>query len=101
MLIPQPITLTGPTVQLKPIAWAHLAVLTDLGSDEDLWRWTTTAGNSPSLMRAYVDEALTLQARGTALPFVTVDRASGRLVGSTRFGNINVPNARLDPDGRG
>src|SRR5687768_17978234 len=38
-------------------------------------------------MRAYVEAALAEQAARRALPFATVD-ASGTVVGSTRFGNI-------------
>jgi RimJ/RimL family protein N-acetyltransferase len=47
-------------------------------------------------MRAYVAEALDEQRRGLSLPFAIVDRASGRVIGSTRFANIDVPNRRLE-----
>jgi RimJ/RimL family protein N-acetyltransferase len=39
-------------------------------------------------MTAYVDEALADAARGAAVPFATIDKLRGRVVGSTRFGNI-------------
>jgi RimJ/RimL family protein N-acetyltransferase len=38
--------------------------------------------------RRYIDSALADQAAGRALPFATVAGATGRVVGSTRFGNI-------------
>src|SRR2546427_2861001 len=38
--------------------------------------------------------ALDAQARGSELPFATCERASGRAVGSTRFGNIDRANRR-------
>jgi RimJ/RimL family protein N-acetyltransferase len=47
-------------------------------------------------MMAYIRTALEAQAAGTALPFVTVERASGRIVGSTRYMNIDVPNRRVE-----
>jgi N-acetyltransferase len=53
--------------------------------------------------RAYIESALADQAAARALPFATVVRASGRVVGSTRFGNIEFwswpagsPRARRD-----
>jgi RimJ/RimL family protein N-acetyltransferase len=47
-------------------------------------------------MRAYIAEALELQAAGTALPFVVIEKSTGAIVGSTRFGNIAVPHRRLE-----
>jgi RimJ/RimL family protein N-acetyltransferase len=47
-------------------------------------------------MTAYIDRALKDQESGTALPFVTVDRASGRIVGSTRYMNIEPAHRRVE-----
>ena len=48
----------------------------------------TDVPDDPAAMRAYVDSALADARAGKAVPFVTIDRATGRVVGSTRFGNI-------------
>jgi RimJ/RimL family protein N-acetyltransferase len=48
---------------------------------------TTVPADEPA-MRQYVESALEDQAAGRALPFATVDRRAGRVVGSTRFGHI-------------
>ncbi len=40
-------------------------------------------------MRNYVQIALRAQEQGTALPFATVERSSGLVIGSTRFGSID------------
>ena len=34
--------------------------------------------------------------RGVSMPFVTIDRASGKAVGTTRFMNIEPPHRRLE-----
>ena len=47
-------------------------------------------------MRKYVESALADRDRGVALPFVTVERASGKVIGSTRFGNIDTANLRAE-----
>jgi N-acetyltransferase len=93
---PTPITLTGFHVRLEPLTLGHLDALAEIGLDQDLWRWTTTLIRTRDELRAYIEEALALQARGTALPFATVDLASGRVAGSSRFGNIDVVNRKLE-----
>lgn len=75
---------------------AHLGALTGIGLDQDLWRWTTTLISTPGEMRAYVETALDEQRRGVSLPFVTVERATGRVAGSTRFANIDRENRKAE-----
>ena len=43
-------------------------------------------------MRRYVDTAVSLRDAAKALPFTTINRATGNIVGSTRFGNIEFWN---------
>jgi RimJ/RimL family protein N-acetyltransferase len=47
-------------------------------------------------MRNYVLTALRTQDQGSALPFATVERSSGTIVGSTRFGNIDHENMSVE-----
>ena len=47
-------------------------------------------------MLHYIRAALSDQAKGISLPFVTIDLASGKVVGSTRFLNIDLPNKRVE-----
>jgi RimJ/RimL family protein N-acetyltransferase len=47
-------------------------------------------------MRSYIEQALGDQARGTSLPFATIDQASGKVIGSTRYLNIDVSNFRVE-----
>jgi RimJ/RimL family protein N-acetyltransferase len=51
---------------------------------------------TPEDMRSYMESALKLQREGTTLPFVTIERSSGRVVGSTRFGNYDAENRRIE-----
>ncbi len=95
-MIVSPVTLEGRHVRLEPMSLAHLGGLCEIGLDEDLWRWTTTLVRTPGEMRGYVEQALEEQSRGVALPFATVERASGRVVGATRFGNIDAANRRAE-----
>lgn len=93
---PQPITLTGPFVRLEPLTIDHVPALARVGLDPSIWNWIPTPLPDIDAMRAYVRLALDEQARGLALPFAILDAASGQVIGSTRFGNIDAPNRRLE-----
>ena len=91
-----PLVLEGTDVRLEPLTLAHLDALCNVGLDEEVWRWSPTPVRSRQEMRVYVEAALEGQARGTMLPFVTVERAGRRVVGSTRYGNINLAHRRVE-----
>ena len=91
-----PRTLEGPNVRLEPLTEDHLDGLCDAGVDRDLWRLTVNRIRTRADMARYLAEALAEQRAGTALPFATVWRDSGRVIGSTRFGNASPPNRRVE-----
>lgn len=74
----------------------HHAGLTAIGLDPEIWRRAIAPIRTPEEMRSYMDAALQLQREGTALPFVTVERSSGRVVGSSRFANYDRSNRRIE-----
>ena len=47
-------------------------------------------------MQEYVDAALEERVRGAALPFATVERATGRVIGTTRFGSPALAHRRVE-----
>ncbi|MEK7729631.1 MAG: GNAT family protein [candidate division KSB1 bacterium] len=95
-MIVTPITLTGEHVCMQPLALTHLEPLCAIGLDEELWRWTTVNIQTPEHMRAYIATALREQAEGKSLPFATTEKSTGRIVGCTRFGNIDTANRRVE-----
>jgi RimJ/RimL family protein N-acetyltransferase len=92
----QPLTLDGRHVRLAPLSASHLEALCAVGLDEALWRLSTVRMQNRQDMTEYVAAALAEQARGVALPFVTIERSSNRVIGSTRFGNIDRGNRRVE-----
>ena len=92
----RPITLYGKRIRLEPMRTEHLPALTAAGAFQELWKWTSTYAHTPDSMREYVDSALGDAREGRAIPFVTVDRASGRIIGSTRFANFDHANRRVE-----
>jgi N-acetyltransferase len=93
---PAPVTIEGRHVRLEPLSPAHLDGLCAVGLEPEIWEWTLTRVRTPAEMRRYVRAALAAQARGEALPFATVDRASGRVAGSTRFGAVEPAHRRVE-----
>jgi RimJ/RimL family protein N-acetyltransferase len=92
----EPVALEGSHVRLEPLERAHFEGLCEVGLEPGLWHWTTTRVTTREEMRHYVDEALAWRAAGTAVPFATVERATGRVVGSTRFANIDREHRRAE-----
>jgi len=93
---PRPVTLEGRHVRLEPLSLAHQDGLCAVGLDAELWRWAQTSLVTPADMRAYIETALAWQAQGTALPFAILARATGQVVGSTRYANIERADRRLE-----
>jgi RimJ/RimL family protein N-acetyltransferase len=74
----------------------HHAGLSEVGLDPEIWRYTLVLVRTPQEMRSYMESALDLQRQGSTMPFVTIERSSGRIVGSTRFGNYDPANSRIE-----
>ena len=83
-----PVTLEGRAARLEPLSLAHVPALVKAASgSRETYAWTLVPADEPS-MREYVETALREQQNGRELPFATLERATGRVVGSTRFGNV-------------
>ena len=83
-------------MRLEPLTIDHIPALAKVAFDPDLWRWTTTRIETIEDLRNYVDDALALQRAGTALPFCIVAKDTNEAIGSSRFGNYDAPNRRIE-----
>jgi len=92
----QPVTLQGRHIRLEPLTLNHLDDLCEIGLDPELWRWIPTPVRSRDDMLDYMRLALEWQTDGTALPFATVEQSTGKVVGSTRYMNIDKPNRHVE-----
>src|SRR5215467_8059353 len=91
-----PVVLEGQYVRLEPLQEDHRAGLAAVGLDEELWRWIPTPVRTAEEMATYIATALREQAQGVSLPFALVERQTGRPIGSTRYGNIDRANHRVE-----
>jgi RimJ/RimL family protein N-acetyltransferase len=92
----EPRVLEGAHVRLEPLTLEHLDGLTAVGLDPEIWRWTVAQNYTPEDMRRYVETALAEQRAGESLPFATVERRSGSVVGSTRFTAFERKHRRVE-----
>ena len=91
-----PVVLEGRHVRLEPLAKEHLAGLARVGLDEELWRWIPVPVRTAEELAEYIETALEEQKRGVSLPFALIEKASGRAIGSTRYGNIDRTHHRVE-----
>ena len=84
-----PVTLTGRLVRLEPLGAAHLEPLLAAATSDatETFPFAQVPRRRDQLAR-WLEVALRTAAAGRALPFATVALASGRVVGSTRFCNV-------------
>ena len=95
-LLVEKVVLEGEYVRLEPLEMDHLDALWDVAVEPTLWRWIPFPVRSRDDLRAYIDIALEGRAAQLMLPFVTIERASGRVIGSSRFGNIAAADYRAE-----
>lgn len=95
-MLVEPVVLGGRFIRLEPLSLEHHAQLCEVGLDEDIWRWSPSPVQTPGQMRAYIETALEWQAKGSALPFVTIEKGSARVVGSTRYMEIDTANRHVE-----
>jgi RimJ/RimL family protein N-acetyltransferase len=91
-----PVTLHGSTVRLEPLALDHAEGLAEVGLEPAVWRWTLARPQGVDDIRAWIEAALAGRATGAEMPFATVDQASGRPIGSSRFMTIVPEHRRLE-----
>ncbi|HEY7736875.1 MAG TPA: GNAT family N-acetyltransferase [Candidatus Limnocylindrales bacterium] len=91
----EPVTLEGDVVRLEPMMLDHVDGLTAV-VDPSVFTWMLVAPTDRDGVRAYVDAALANRDAGLEVPWVTVERASGRPIGSTRFLTIAPEHRRLE-----
>jgi N-acetyltransferase len=96
MLHIEPVTLSTEQLVLRPLSLDDVPALAEAARDGELWEKRTTTVPRPEGFEVYVRKALELQAAGLALPFATVVRDGDRVIGSTRYMNIDAANRRVE-----
>ena len=88
MITLQPVELEGHGVRLESLVPGHEDALRNAASDGQLWELWFTSVPQPDKVSAYITAALEGQMAGHMLPWVVRDRASGKIIGTTRYHDI-------------
>ena len=96
--IVMPITLEGSFVRLEPLRREHAELFWEVSRNdlEDIFRWIPYSMKTLDDFQKLIDKAFEEQQRGESVVFATVERSSGRAIGSTRFMNIDRANRRVE-----
>ncbi|HJR14121.1 MAG TPA: GNAT family protein [Rhodanobacteraceae bacterium] len=90
-----PVVLENAYVRLEPLTLDHVGALEQAAADGDLWNLRVTYVPPPGAMRAYVEDALAMQAAGESLSFAVRDKGDGAIAGSTRYYDFKSDVPRL------
>ena len=93
-----PVTLQGSAVRLEPLRREHADSFWGIAKNdlEDIFRWIPYSMKTREAFEKLVNNAFAEQGRGESVVFATVERSSGRTIGSTRFMNIDRINRRVE-----
>jgi N-acetyltransferase len=91
----EPVTLSGPHAQLKPLSHGHIDGLMEAVKDGELWKLWYTSIPRPEDMSKEIDRRLALQAAGSMLPFTVLD-ADGKIAGMSTYMNVDAANRRVE-----
>jgi RimJ/RimL family protein N-acetyltransferase len=92
----EPVVLEGSRVRLEPFTLDHVPGLAEVALDPAIWQWTLARPTSEADLRAWAEAALVGRDAGTEFPFTTIDVATGRPIGSSRYMNIVLEHRRLE-----
>ncbi|HXM67221.1 MAG TPA: GNAT family protein [Candidatus Acidoferrum sp.] len=93
-----PLTMEGSVVRLEPIRREHATLFWEAAKAnlDDIFQWIPYRMKTRDDFEQLLDKALAEQDRGESVVFATVERSSGKVIGSTRFMNIDRINRRVE-----
>jgi RimJ/RimL family protein N-acetyltransferase len=93
-----PVTLEGSVVRLDPVRREHAGIFWEAAKDalDDIFQWIPYRMQTREDFDSLVEKIFEDQERGESVAFATVERSSGRVIGSTRFMNIDRANRRVE-----
>jgi RimJ/RimL family protein N-acetyltransferase len=85
-----PVTLSGKHIRLEPLSREHARALLAVAQAPQIWTWMSALPVTGEAMGAWIAEALAAQEGGLEYPFVVVQLAGDRVVGSTRYMDVQA-----------
>jgi RimJ/RimL family protein N-acetyltransferase len=86
----------GELVVLEPLCAEHRDGLLAVAQHPEIWSWLAHIGSSESYFDAWFEMSLEAQEQRREGVFATIERASGRAIGSTRYMNLRPEHRGLE-----
>ncbi|WP_433748318.1 GNAT family N-acetyltransferase [Falsibacillus pallidus] len=96
MILEKDIQLEGKYVKLSPMSMYHLEGLYEAAQAEEIWSYMPKKVQTISDMEQLIKQALYRRDQGIDYPFVIFSKEQNRIVGSTRFLDITLPDKNLE-----
>jgi RimJ/RimL family protein N-acetyltransferase len=91
----QNLVLENSRVRLRPLDTADFEELKAVAFEPAIWEFTITRADDALSLADYLAQAVHDRQAGRRYAFAIVDRASGRLAGSTSYYNVDTENQKL------
>ncbi len=91
-----PVTLTGQRIRMEPLAERHFDDLARVAADDRIFRWISGLPMDETALRTWFDQAQGNAADTSEVPFATIDLATDRAIGSSRFMTIAPEHRRVE-----
>ncbi len=90
------LTLQTATILLRPTTIEDVSGFTELTTDKTMWIYFTNDLSDRVELENWVNDALFQKENKTRLPFTIISKKSGKIMGSTSFGNISYRDKRIE-----
>lgn len=94
--IKNPLTLAGQIVELRSFEDAHLPALAALAQDKRIWEFYAYDPSDPEKFKTVFRSAMSDLEKGTQFPFSIFHKGEQRIIGSTRFMDIQPNHKKLE-----
>lgn len=92
----KPISLTGDKIIVEPLTFEHANGMREAVKDGELWKLWFTSIPMPEKVEGYIGRALEMREKAGAMPFTVRDKDSSKIIGCTRYFNVDEENHRLE-----
>ncbi|MCB0527486.1 MAG: GNAT family N-acetyltransferase [Saprospiraceae bacterium] len=88
--------LNGTLVRLVPLKTEHFDALAQVASDKRIWAHYTLDGSNEGRLRTALNDGLLEKQKGAQFPFVIFEKATDRVLGSTRLLELQPAHRKLE-----
>ncbi|KEO75316.1 hypothetical protein EL17_01895 [Anditalea andensis] len=89
------ITLQTEFIALRPMQATDFSLLSPI-AEYPMWKYFTQDLADGNELKSWIDDALAAREKNSRIPFTIIERSTGRVLGSTSFGNISLRDRRME-----